>query len=90
MVANNVLPVTSDLGHILEQIQRLAHMEQEPVNEEEPKVINLILCSLLDMISVLELVLQIITDVLLEEIPEMSRIRRSTVKEKGSKEPPEL
>ena len=40
--------------------------------------------------SVLELVLQIITDVLLEEISEISRIRRSTMKEKGSKEPDEL
>ena len=50
MVANNVLPVTSDLGHILELIQRLACLEQEPVNEEEPKVINLILCSLLDIV----------------------------------------
>ena len=90
IVANNVLPVTSDLGYILELIQRLACLEQEPVNEEEPKVINLILCSLLDMVSLLELVMQIITDVLDEEIPEMSRIRRSTVEEKGSKEPSEL
>ena len=90
MVANNVLLVTSDLGYILELIQRLACLEKEHVNEEESKVINLILCSLLIMMSVLELVLQIIADVLLEEIPEMSRIRRSTVKEKGSKEPFEL
>ena len=75
MVANSVLPVTSDLEHILELIQRLACLEKEHVNEEEPKVINLILCSLLIMMSVLELVLQIIADVLLEEIPEMSRIR---------------
>ena len=90
MVANNVLPLTIDLGHILELIQRLACLEQELVSEEEPKVINLILYSLLDMMSVLELVLQIVTDVLFEEIPEMSRIRRSTVKEKGSKDPPEL
>ena len=42
----------------LELIQRLPCLEQEPVNEEEPKVINLILCSLLDMMSVW----QIITD----------------------------
>ena len=90
MISNNVLPVTSDLGHILVLIWRLACLEQAPVNEEEPKVINLILCSLLDMMSMLELVLKIITDVLLEEITEMSRIRRSTVMEKGSKEPPEL
>ena len=57
MVAKNVLPVTSGLGDILELIQRLACLEKEHVNEEEPKVINLILCSLLNMMFMLELVL---------------------------------
>jgi hypothetical protein len=90
MVANNVLPMTSNLWHILELSQISPSMEQYSVNEEETKVIDLILCSLLDIMSVLKLILQVITDVLSKSIPEMGRIRRRTVEEKGGKELPEL
>ena len=90
LISNNFLLVTCNLRHISKLIQRLSSLVQDLIHEIEAKVIYLIILWILDIISGLKTIFEIITDHILEEIPEDSGFRWKTEGQYGCEQSPKL
>ena len=73
-VPHQLLPITCDLRHVSEVSQGLASLVQDLIHKEEAKVIDLFIIWVGQVKSGLEAMFEVITDVMLEEIPKILRI----------------
>ena len=72
MVASDLLPLASDFWHVCKVIQGFSILLEDLITKEKSKVIDLVLCRLRDVMPCPEAVLQVITYVDLELIPQCS------------------
>jgi len=85
VVNGHLTPVSLNLSHVLIVSQTPAMIVQELINEEEAKVIDLRVTWVRHPMLGLEVIFQVITDMVSEFIPELSRISRITPCEQGHK-----
>src|SRR5882672_5635368 len=85
VVTGHLSPVSLNLRHVFKVCQTPAMIMQELINEEEAKVIDLRVTGVRHPMLVLEAIFQVITDMVSEFIPELSRISRITPCEEGHK-----
>ena len=72
-VPHQLLPITCDLRHVSEVSQGLASLVQDLIHKEEAKVIDLFIIWVGQVMSGLEVMFKVITDVMLEEVPKILR-----------------
>src|SRR6266481_2617313 len=91
IVANDLLPLATDLWHVCEVGQSFgATLLEDLITKEKAKVIDLILCRLRDVIPCPEAVFQVITYVCLKLIPQCCGIGGSAEEQDGHKKAAQL
>ena len=73
-VPHQLLPITCELRHVSEVSQGIASLVQDLIHKKEAKVIDLLIIWVGQVMPGLEVMFEVITDVMLEEVPKILRI----------------
>jgi hypothetical protein len=86
MVSEVGIPILSDLRHVWPiLLKRFSRCEKELVDQVETIVLDIFISGIDVQVSVLELMLQVITDVRPVSVPQLDWIRGSTIAKDGGK-----